>query len=278
MSFAARARSQPAALLGLLAVAGIAWWVTANRMVGMDAGPGTALDGLGWFVGVWTVMMAAMMLPSLAPTAAGYAATRHEHHPGLWVGFAAGYLLVWTGAGVAAYGLFELGRSLLASQLAWHSGGQWVAGGVLALAALYELTPVKTRCLERCRASAERVTGGSHRRRADAVAQGIHNGLWCVGCSWALMAALFALGVMSLTWMAVMAAILAVEKVAPWPRLGAAIGAGLLALLAVGVLAAPHDVPGLVVPGNASRAMKAMGARPSAGAPALARVLISPRA
>src|SRR6202050_2776244 len=87
-------RAELGMVAALLAAAGLAWWLTADRMAGRDAGPGTALGALGWFTGVWAVMMAAMMLPSLAPTAAVYTAlVRRAPSRGLL--FAAGYLVVW---------------------------------------------------------------------------------------------------------------------------------------------------------------------------------------
>src|SRR5215218_4494455 len=104
---AARARAGLIALL--LGLAALAWWSTAHRMAGMDAGPGTALGGLGWFVGVWVVMMAAMMFPSVAPTIALYARMTRRRAPTAPLVFAAGYLLAWTAAGLLAYGLTELG-------------------------------------------------------------------------------------------------------------------------------------------------------------------------
>src|SRR3954464_5747519 len=99
---AARARLGLIALL--FAIAGVAWWSTAERMSGMDAGPGTDLGALGWFMGVWVVMMAAMMFPSVAPTVALYARlTRARAGPLVFTG---GYLVTWTAAGLVAYGLF----------------------------------------------------------------------------------------------------------------------------------------------------------------------------
>jgi predicted metal-binding membrane protein len=135
----------------LLALAALAWWLTAVRMAGMEAGPGTDIGALGWFLGVWVVMMAAMMYPSLAPTVALYA--RMTRRRGLDHGllFAGGYLLVWGGAGLGAYGLFRIGRDLFGGDLAWHAGGRWFAAGVLAVAALYEVTPLKDVCLAKCR-------------------------------------------------------------------------------------------------------------------------------
>jgi predicted metal-binding membrane protein len=254
-------RTQLGIVAALLAAAALAWWSTADRMAGMDAGPGTALGSLGWFTGVWVTMMVAMMLPSLAPAAAVFAASVRRESSRILL-FAGGYLLVWSVAGIGAYGLFELGKRLFAGSLAWHGGGRWLAAGVLALAALYQLTPPKRAFLARCR-GAERFLGSSpHASRAGALAIGLRNGGWCLGCSWALMAALFALGVMSLTWMASIAALIAFEKVGPRGRGARLATAGVLVVLAVAILAAPHDVPGFVVPSSPASSpqmMKMMG-------------------
>ncbi len=253
-------RGQLGMVAVLLVAASLAWWLTAERMAGMDAGPGTDLGALGWFTGVWAVMMAAMMLPSLAPTAAVYAASVRRE-PSRVLLFAGGYLLVWACAGVAAYGLFELGRSLFADALAWDGGGRWLAAGVLLLAALYQLTPYKRAFLLRCRGPLQFLRTAWHDSRSGALAAGVRCGGWCLGCSWALMAALFALGVMSITWMALIAGLVALEKVGPWGRAAKVATAGVLVVLAVAILAVPHDVPGFVVPGShgSAHAMKAMG-------------------
>ncbi len=243
-------RSQPLTFAGLLAAAGAAWWVTADRMAGMDSGPGTDLGTLGWFMGAWAVMMAAMMLPSLVPIAAAYATAARRRYLGPWLLFTAGYLLVWAVAGLVAYALFALGKDLFARQLAWHSAGRGLAAGILGLAALYQLTPPKHACLLRCRTALRSVDMGWAERQSRGFATGIRNGAWCVGCSWALMAALFALGVMSLAWMALVAALVTVEKLSPRLTVATAVTAGVLAVLAVGLLAAPDVVPGLVVPGS----------------------------
>jgi predicted metal-binding membrane protein len=258
-AFAAiRARLGLVALL--LALAAVAWWSTADRMAGMDAGPGTDLGALGWFLGVWVVMMAAMMFPSLAPTLALYTTMTRRRGLDRALLFATGYLLVWAGAGLGAYGLFRLGRDVSGGALAWHAGGRWFAAGVLALAAVYEVTPLKDVCLAKCRSPLGFLLGSWRDGRLGALEMGSRHGGWCLGCCWALMAALFALGVMSLTWMALVAALIALEKTVPWGRAVAWGTAALLLALAIAIIAAPHAVPGLVVPGAHSpmRAMNAM--------------------
>ncbi|MFN8175604.1 MAG: DUF2182 domain-containing protein [Solirubrobacteraceae bacterium] len=255
---AVRGRLALVALLVGLAVA--AWLWTADRMTGMDAGPGTGLGALGWFLGVWVVMMAAMMLPSVAPTVALYSSMTRRRGPARPLLFTGGYLLVWGAAGLAAYGLFALGHDVLGPELAWDAGGRLLAGGVLLLAALYELTPLKDACLSRCRSPLGFLVGSWRDGARGALEMGARHGAWCLGCCWALMAALFALGVMSLAWMALVAALIALEKTLPWRRAATWTVTALLLLLAGLVLVAPHSLPGLTVPdGGGHGAKPAMG-------------------
>jgi predicted metal-binding membrane protein len=246
----------------LFALAGVAWWSTADRMAGMDAGPGTDLGALGWFLGVWVVMMAAMMFPSLAPTVALYARMTRSRGADRALLFTSAYLLVWGAAGLGAYGLFELGRNLLGIDLAWHDAGRWLAASVLAVAALYELTPLKDVCLAKCRSPMGFLLGTWREGRVGALEMGARHAGWCLGCCWALMAALFALGVMSLTWMALVAALIALEKVVPWRRVATWGASAVLLALAIALVAAPEAIPGLVVPGSSHSAMHAMNAMP----------------
>ena len=102
--------------------------------------------------------------------------------------------------------------------LAWDRAGRWVAGATLLVAAVYELTPLKDVCLGKCRSPLGFLLGSWRDGRSGALQMGAKNGAWCVGCCWALMASLFALGVMSIAWMAVVAGLIAVEKTLPWRR------------------------------------------------------------
>jgi predicted metal-binding membrane protein len=133
-------------------------------------------------------------------------------------------------------------RSLDLSWLAWDDGGQYVAGGVILGAALYELTPIKSRCLRYCR-DPEALA-----RRPGSLLTGLQHGCFCVGSSWALMGALFALGVMNLAWMIVVAALVAVEKLLPWEGLAIGATAVVVAAVGLGVALAPGHVPGLTIP------------------------------
>ena len=252
--------------LGLVALlfglAGLAWWVTAERMTGMDAGPGTDLGVLGWFTGVWVVMMAAMMFPALAPTVALYAKMTSARGPSRGLLFAAGYLLIWGAAGVLAYALFRIGRGLFADSLAWRAGGQRFAAAVLFAAAIYELTPLKDVCLHKCRSPLGFLLGVWRDGPRGALEMGARHAAWCLGCCWALMAALFALGVMSLAWMALLAALITLEKTFPWRRAATWSTTVVLLALAVGLLAAPDAVPGLVVPAGTHAGAHAMHEMP----------------
>lgn len=260
MTLLEASRKYPEAVVALLATGALAWWLTAERMVGMDAGPGTDLGTLGWFTGSWALMMAAMMLPSLGPTLAAYATVTRGREPSRWLLFICAYLAVWAAAGTVAYGIYELGKALLAPDLAWRDGGRWVSGAMIAAAAVYEFVPLKQACLARCRGQLGIRSGDAQQGPRAALTVGARSGVWCIGCTWALMGALFALGVMSLTWMALVAALVAVEKAGPSPRAARVTTAVILALLALGVLIAPHLVPSLVVPGSGGmHAMKAMG-------------------
>ncbi len=248
-------RARPVLLGTLLALAVVAWLVTNDRMEPMESMPGMDLGALGFYVTVWVVMMAAMMLPAVAPTVLVYDRIRAGHRAsgkgaaadGTAL-FVAGYLGVWTAAGLAAYALFEVIRAVDPAFLAWEKAGRYVTAGVIVAAAAYQLTAAKEACLVTCRnptaVFAERWRDG----RAGALELGIRYGAWCLGCCWALMAALFAVGVMSVGWMVLIAAFIAAERLLPWPT--AARRAVALSLLALGLGVAffAAGVPGFAEP------------------------------
>jgi predicted metal-binding membrane protein len=238
------------AIVGALAaLALLAWWWTAARMAGMDAGPGTDPGALGFFVSAWVVMTAAMMFPSIAPMVLAYAGMQRGRRASTPL-FVAGYVVLWGAGGLVAYAALKLGGQLDGGLFAWHRAGRWTAAGVLAAAAIYELTPLKYACLRRCRAPVGFLVTEWRDGRTGALRMGLVHGAWCLGCCWALMAALFALGAMSVPWMIVIAALIALEKLLPWRVLATVGVATILAALAVGVAAAPARVPGLTVPSH----------------------------
>jgi predicted metal-binding membrane protein len=255
---AARVRLGLVALL--LAVAGIGWWWTADQMRGMDAGPWTGLGTLGWFLGVWVVMMAAMMFPSIAPTIALYSRMTRQRSPVSPLLFAAGYLLTWAGAGLLAFLIGLAAANSFGDVFAWNHAGQWLAGATIVIAAVYELTPLKDVCLGKCRSPLGFLLGSWRDGWSGALRMGAKNGAWCVGCCWALMASLFALGVMSVVWMAVVAALIAVEKTVPWRRVATYTTVAVLLTLGILLLTAPDAIPALTIPtGNPMHDMTPMG-------------------
>jgi len=253
---AARARLGLVALL--FALAGVGWWWTANLMRGMDDGPWTALGAFGWFLGIWVVMMAAMMFPSVSPTVALYSQMTRARSLALPLLFAAGYLVTWAGAGLLAFSIALAGRGAAGDVLAWDRAGRWVAGATLVVAAVYELTPLKDVCLGKCRSPLGFLLGSWREGRWGAMQMGARHGAWCVGCCWALMASLFALGIMSIVWMAFVAGLIAIEKTVPWRRAATYGTAAVLLGLGVLLLLAPDSIPALTIPGHSMPHMGSM--------------------
>ena len=243
-------RAQGGLVALLLALAAVSWWSTLDRMEGMDAGPWSALGTLGWFLGLWVVMMAAMMLPSAIPTVALYAGLARERAQLGALLFVAGYIVVWAAAGLAAFGLDAVAGHVPGDVLAWQRFGRWTAGAALLVAAGYQLTPLKDRCLSRCRAPFALLLGSWRPGVFGGFRLGLWSGAWCVGCCWALMASLFALGVMSIAWTGLVAGLVAVEKILPWRRIARAVTTAPLVSLGVLLLAAPDSIPWLTVPGG----------------------------
>jgi predicted metal-binding membrane protein len=246
---AARARLGLVALL--FALAGIGWWWTVGRMRGMDGGPWTHLGALGWFIGLWVVMMAAMMFPSVAPTVALYARMTKARSAASPLLFAAGYLITWAAAGALAFAVAFAGGRITGDVLSRGRAGRWAAAATLLVGAAYELTPLKDVCLTKCRSPLGLLLGSWRDGWSGALRMGLKNGGWCVGCCWALMASFFALGIMSVFWMAIVAGLIAIQKTLPWRRTATYGTAALLLVLGALVLSAPDAVPGLTIPGRA---------------------------
>ena len=154
-------------------------------MRGMDEGPWTGLGTLSWFLGVWVVMMAAMMFPSVAPTIALYSRMTRQRSPLSPLLFAGGYLVTWAGAGLVAFALAGILGRVPGDVLSWDRAGRWIAGATLVVAAVYELTPLKDVCLGTCRSPLGFLLGSWRDGRRGALRMGAKNGAWCVGCCWA---------------------------------------------------------------------------------------------
>ena len=236
----------------LFTVAGVCWWWSVDEMRGMDGGPWTGLGTLAWFLGIWVVMMAAMMFPSVAPTVALYSRMTRRRSLIAPFLFAAGYLIAWAAVGALAFGLASAGGRLWGGVFAWDRAGRWVAGATLIVAAAYELTPLKDVCLGKCRSPLGFLLGSWRDGRVGGLRMGVGHGGWCIGCCWALMASLFALGLMSLVWMAFVAGLIAFEKLIPSRRAATYGTAGVLLVLGLLLLTAPGVIPGLTIPANGS--------------------------
>ncbi len=227
----------------LLILAAGAWAATVALARGMSGMTGTMGLGLAAFVPVWTLMMAAMMLPSVTPTASLYAKTVQRNRTARIAGLAVGYLAVWAVAGLPAYGLAWL--------TGWLSGmhpsaAHILAVAVFAVAGAYQLSRLKDRCLAHCRSPlALLLHYGSYRGRLRDVRAGAHHGGYCLGCCWGLMVILIAVGVMNVAAMVGLTALVLIEKIWTWgPLAGRLAGAAALAL-AVAAIWLPWLAPGL---------------------------------
>jgi pentapeptide MXKDX repeat protein len=241
------AREQTVLVAVLFGLAGLAWWLTGRRMDGMAMGPTTELGRLGFYVGVWVVMMVAMMFPSAWPIIGMYErirTTRAEAPRSATALVVAGYLFTWTVWGLAAYGLVRGGREVFGDFLPWAGAGRWAAAGVVLVAAAYQVTPLKNACLTRCRGPLMFVMENWRPGGWGAFRMGAVHGAWCVGCCWTLMAALFALGVMSIGWMAFIAALIAVEKLVPSRVVANYSVTAVLLVVGIALLVDPAAVPG----------------------------------
>lgn len=227
----------------LLLLAAVAWLVTvrwAGTMAGMT---GTMGLGLPVFVGMWTLMMAAMMLPSVAPVASMYQRSVRSHRALRLAGFTSGYMLAWAGAGVPAFLLTVLVARLVDGH---PTRATAVAVAVFATCGLYQLTPLKSRCLKHCRSPLSLLLRyGAYRGALRDVRAGAHHGAYCLGCCWSLMALFVVLGAMNVVAMVVLAAVVLAEKLSVHGEvLARAVGVAAL-MLAVAALWLPALAPGL---------------------------------
>jgi len=252
-----RARA-PVVWAALLGGAALAWTVTVRGAVEMGNGTGTMGRGLAGFVLLWVTMMAAMMLPSVAPVASLYLRSVRSRSTGaLRVlrlgGVIVGYLGAWTAFGVAAFAAASAGGRLAAEA---PSAAPWAGAAALAGAGIYQVTPLKDRCLSHCRSPLGFLLhfGGYSGRLRD-VRVGLYHGGYCVGCCWALFVVLIAVGVMNLAWMAGLTAVIFLEKTWRFGKpLGVAFGIALV-VIALFVPSHPELVPGL----NIDRGMTTVG-------------------
>lgn len=217
-------------IVGGMATLTLAAWayitILALRMGGMDvemAMPGMRPWGLSevlllWLM--WAIMMVAMMLPSAAPVILLFTSLQRRRKQSArpyvpTVVFLSGYLLLWALYSVLA-ALVQVGlhqAALLSPMMVTSSA--WFAGALLIAAALYQLTPLKTSCLRSCRSPINFLSTEWREGIGGALTMGLRHGAYCVGCCWALMVLLFVAGVMNLLWIAALACLVLIEKLAP---------------------------------------------------------------
>ena len=234
-------RATPQAAVILLAAAG-AWALTVNRALDMGTGVGTMGLGVAAFLVMWALMMAAMMLPAVAPLSSLYVRTFTDRPWRRTLEFAAGYLVVWSAAGVPLFALARLADRADADAM-WP---RIVAAVIFATAGAWQFTGAKDRCLRHCRSPIGLLLHyGNFKGRARDLRVGLHHAAYCLGCCWALMVLFVAFGVMNLLAMIGLAAVVLAEK--QWSRGEqlARIAGAVLLVLAVVVLFAPGVAPGL---------------------------------
>jgi predicted metal-binding membrane protein len=225
---------------------------TSVSMAGMS-GAAWAWDALGVFILAWSVMMAAMMLPSISPMLVLYhtMATRRRStgtaFAPTWM-FALGYLATWTAVGVMTWVVIRAASDLV-SRMSATGRDTWAPlalGAVLITAGLYQFTPLKGVCLRQCQSPVGFVMTHWRDGRWGALRMGVVHGAYCLGCCWALFAVLVATGVMSLAWMLLLTLVVFAEKVLPLgPRAPQAIGVGFL-VLGILVAVGATTMPGMV--------------------------------
>jgi predicted metal-binding membrane protein len=251
---AEKRRAPASSTLVLLALAGVAWLATIVWIAALDMSLEAGTMGLSFieFVVMWTLMMAAMMLPAVSPLVSMYARSVRGSRAAL-AAFGSGYLLVWASTGVVAYVLtWSFGRLAEDQSDAAHA----VAVAAFVVCGAYQLTPMKSWCLRHCRSPISHLLHyAGYRGRSRHLRAGAHHGLVCVGCCWAMMLALLVVGMMNIPAMIVLAVLITLEK--QW-RYGETLAkvVGVAALVYAGAIAIDGDLAaGLIDKGGMDRQM-----------------------
>jgi predicted metal-binding membrane protein len=244
-----RGSATPGWTIAIVGLSVAAWFAMLILMGGMDQGPGTPLHDLPMFLLGWVIMLTAMMLPSeLNYVAAfgillkGRGKTVGERQR-LILPFIAGYGIAWIAYGLLAYLLDSGARSIGLDWITRHRAGPYLAGSVLVLAGLYQFSTLKHACLTGCRSPLSFFSRYWRDGSVGAVAMGLRHGLVCVGCCWALMAVMFAVGAMSFSWMAILTVLMFAEKMLPHGNRLTAPIAIFLAAMGIWIAVAPDTAP-----------------------------------
>jgi predicted metal-binding membrane protein len=243
---AARRLASPQTIAILLVAAG-AWALTVPRAIEMGTAGGTMGMSLAAFLVMWSLMMAAMMLPAITSLTSLYVRTFGDHPWRRTLQLLFGYLAAWSVAGLPVFALARLADEADAEAM-WP---RFAAAAILAAAGAWQLTGAKDRCLRHCRSPVGLLLHyGNFRGRTRDVRVGVHHGLWCLGCCWALMMLFIAFGVMNLIAMVALAALIFAEKRWSQGERLARIAGFALIVLAVAVLFVPRIAPGLTNGGD----------------------------
>jgi len=246
-------------VIALVLVSLLAWVITVQQSHGMGLGLITMSMTMGQpftpasaalYVALWGVMMVAMMFPALAPMAALFSTVSRqqpqERQPfaAAWI-FVAGYAVLWTLTGSAAYAGDMAIQTLPEFFPVLNARGMTIGGATLIAAGLYQMTPLKDLCLSKCRSPLGFLLNHWQGGHWGAFRMGLHHGAYCLGCCWSLMAVLFVVGTMNLIWMAVLSVVIFLEKVLRHgPIVGKLVGLSLMALGLV-LIVTPESLTGL---------------------------------
>jgi predicted metal-binding membrane protein len=241
-------------LILLLSLATASWALLLWQAAAVDMSAMGPTMGLGAsvFLAIWVVMMVAMMFPTAAPMVLIFhrvqASKRQRGKPFLatWV-FVAAYLFLWTLAGGIAYGAAALSEMVAQSAGLPEGAAARIGGALLIVAGLYQLTPLKSVCLSKCRTPINFIMTSWRDGLGGALRMGVEHGLYCLGCCWLLFVILFPLGIMNIAAMAVITVIIFAEKAFPWGARIARLTAGALVLYGIVVLFVPSLLPTFMV-------------------------------
>ena len=225
-------RAGPLILAVLLITAALAWVVLIDRSLGLMAAPAGGMEmpmgastltmgmGAALFIGLWGLMMVAVMAPSAAPMILMFARVQSSRsrrggpYVPTWI-FTMAYIALWVATGAAAYGL-AVGLDQLAQASPWlMENGARIGGALLVVAGIYQLTPAKEVCLEKCRSPLSFLTNSWRDGYGGALRMGLEHGAYCIGCCWLLFLILFPLGMMNIVVVAAITALILAEKVLP---------------------------------------------------------------
>ena len=241
----------PTVLIGLAAVG---WWWSARMASDMASSASASMDGmagmggtglsLAAFIVAWLAMMSGMMFPAVAPVVKLYGRAAAAGRVAPLPFFVAGYIAVWTLVALPAYLAWRVLMEPITDARPWAGR---LAGLVLVAAAVWQLTPLKSMCLRHCRSPISFFLrfGANAARPLGALRMGIAHGLFCLGCCWALMAVLVAMGTMNLAWMAALALLIVIEKNAPAGEQVASLAAVAFAVIGALLLVRPETLTAL---------------------------------